>query len=131
MICGRIIIINEGRIAGEVSLKDGRVAVIRSHVSGKVDDLQESGSVYLQVRGPSDEVLDRLKLHPYVMDAQLEREDDGIGTYIVTHATEVELRPELTSTIVSGGWELLELRPLEMTLEEAFLELTREEVVSE
>ena len=43
----------------------------------------------------------------------------------------MDVRPELASLIVSSGWELLELRPSEMTLEEAFLELTREEVVPE
>ena len=130
MICNRIIVINEGRIAGEIILKDGRVAVIESRTTG-TKDLEGAGNVHLQVRGPSREVLDRLQPAPNITGVQLEREDNGVGTFIVTHESGIDIRPELASTIVSGGWELLELRPVEMTLEEAFLELTREEVVTE
>jgi ABC-2 type transport system ATP-binding protein len=130
MICTRIVIINEGRIAGEVSLKDGRVITIESRAAGTVN-LEGSGNVYLQVRGPADKVLARLRLTPNVSDAQLEHEDDGIGTYIVTHEAGMDIRAELSSMIVYSGWEILELRPAEMTLEEAFLALTREEVISE
>jgi len=130
MTCDRIIVINEGKIAGEIILKDGRVATIESRISGTVN-LEESGNVYMQVRGDTEKVLSRLKLTTNVSDAQLEREDNGIGAYIVTHEAGMDIRPELASMIIYGGWELLEMRPVEMTLEEAFLELTREEVVSE
>ena len=204
MICNRIIIINEGRIAGEVLLKDGKVTCIEfrnpqallfgigseHHVdldceaitedlrrefennkcllSQNTDvmlkekgsnwlitdkdnkrtyfiradedklnvytgtmDLGESGNVYMQVRGPSEKVLARLELTQNVSGVRLEKEDDDVGTYIVTHAPGADIRAELTSLVVYSGWELLELRPAEMTLEEVFLELTREEVVPE
>jgi ABC-type multidrug transport system ATPase subunit len=204
MICNRIIIINEGRIAGEVLLKDGKVTCIefrnpqallfsigaehhvdldceaitedlrrefennKCSLSGNIDvtlkekgsdwliidkdskrtyfiradedklrvytgtmDLGESGNVYMQVRGPSEKVLARLELTQNVSGVLLEKEDDGVGTYIVTHAPGADIRAELTSLVVYSGWELLELRPAEMTLEEVFLELTREEVVPE
>ena len=130
MTCDRIIVINEGHIAGEITLRDGRVSTIESRTTGTVN-LEESGNVYMQVRGDSEKVLSRLKLTTNVSDARLEREEDGIGEYIVTHETGMDIRPELSSLVVYGGWELLELRPVEMTLEEAFLELTREEVKPE
>ena len=130
MICNRIIVINEGRIAGEISLKDGRVAVIQSRAAGTMD-LESSGNIHLQVRGPADKVLERLRFADNVADAQLESEENGVGVYIVTHEAGVDIRPDITSMIIYSGWELLELRPVEMTLEEAFLELTREEVLSE
>ena len=130
MICSRIIVINEGRIAGEISLKDGRVAVIESRATGTMD-LEGARNVHLQVRGSSHEVLDRLRSEPGVINAQLEYEDDSVGTFFVSYESGMDIRPELASMIVSGGWELLELSTAEMTLEEAFLELTREEVVSE
>ena len=148
MICSRVIVINEGKIAGEVSLKDGQVAAIESRAARMTNSEQTEGvsqdeqasslvysgemeTVYMKVRGPSEKVLARLRLDPNVSDAQLEREEDGMSTYIVTHKTGMNIRAELTSMIVYSGWELLELRPVEMTLEEAFLELTREEVASE
>ncbi len=130
MICDRIIIINEGRIAGTVTLKDGRVAAIESRAAGTIN-LEGSGNIYLKARGPSDKVISRLNLVSSVSNVQLESEADGIGVYIVTYEAGVDIRSELASTIVYSGWELLELRPAEITLEEAFLQLTREEVISE
>ena len=38
-----------------------------------------------------------------------------------------DVRRELAATIVSAGWGLLELRPLRMSLEEVFLQLTTED----
>ena len=38
-----------------------------------------------------------------------------------------DVRAELARAIVSGGWNLLELRTMGMSLEEIFLELTRAE----
>ena len=130
MICDRIIVINEGRIAGEIFLKDGRVAVIESRSAGTTD-LESSRSVHLQMRGPSDKALDRLRFANNVIDAQLESEEDGVSAYIITHEAGADIRAEITSMIVYSGWDLLELRPIEMTLEEAFLELTREEAILE
>jgi len=128
MICSRVIVINEGKIAGTVSLKEGKVSVIESRLTGKVTNLEESGSIYVKVQGPSDKVTSRLKLIPHVIDVILEQEDGDLLTYIVTHEIGADVRAELTSTIVYSGWRLLELRPVEMTLEDAFLELIRENV---
>jgi len=130
MVCNRIIVINEGRIAGEITLKDGRVAVIESRTSGTVN-LDESGNVYMKVRGPSNKVFARIGLTENVNSIKLGSEEDGIGNYIITHKAGVDMRPELASIIVYGGWELLEMQAVEMTLEEAFLQLTREEVAAE
>jgi len=128
MICSRVIVINEGKIAGTVSLKEGKVSVIESRLTGKVTNLEESGNIYVKVQGPSDKVTSRLKLIPHVIDVILEQEDGDLLTYIVTHEIGADVRAELTSTIVYSGWRLLELRPVEMTLEDAFLELIRENV---
>jgi len=130
MICSRIIIINEGKIAGTVTLKDGQVTIIESRTAGTIN-LEGSGNLHLRVRGPSDKVLSRLSLAPGVINAQLASENDDMGTYIVTYEAGSDIRSELASMIVYSGWQLLELHPVEMTLEEAFLELTREVVVSE
>ena len=37
------------------------------------------------------------------------------------------MRRELAAAIVGGGWGLLELRPMRMSLEDIFLSLTTEE----
>jgi len=131
MICSRIIIINEGTIAGTVTLKEGKVATIESRITGEVVDLEKSSNIYIKVQGPTDKVLSRLRLSPRISDVRLESEMDGLGTYIVTHETDIDIRAELTSMIVYSGWNLLELRLVEMTLEEAFLELIREKATAD
>lgn len=128
MICSRVIVINDGKIAGTVTLKDGKVAVIEYQSKGATINLEETGNVYIKVQGPTDKVLSRIQLSPQVSEVRLEREENGIGTYFVTHETGLDIRSELASMIVYSGWELLELRPIEMTLEEAFLDLIRENV---
>ena len=131
MICSRIVVINEGRIAGTVKLKDGKVVMIEFRATGKIVNLEESGNISLKIQGPSGKIISRLKLNPQVTDVLFEQEEDDVGTYVVIHEAGVDIRAELTSTIVYSGWGLLELMPVEMTLEEAFLELNRENVSEE
>jgi ABC-2 type transport system ATP-binding protein len=131
MICSRIVVINEGRIAGTVKLKDGKVVMIEFRATGKIVNLDESGNISLKIQGPSGKIISRLKLNPQVTDVLFEQEEDDVGTYVVIHEAGVDIRAELTSTIVYSGWGLLELMPVEMTLEEAFLELIRENVSEE
>jgi hypothetical protein len=51
------------------------------------------------------------------------------GIVVTPSTPQVDPRPDIARTIVSGGWNLVELRPLAVNLEEIFLELTRQEVV--
>ncbi len=41
-----------------------------------------------------------------------------------------DIRRELAAAIVRGGWGLLELRPMRMSLEDIFLSLTTEETAA-
>jgi hypothetical protein len=38
-----------------------------------------------------------------------------------------DVRPEVAKAVVAAGYDLLELRPVGMSLEEIFLELTRDD----
>ena len=38
-----------------------------------------------------------------------------------------DVRPEVAKTVIEAGYDLLEMRPVGMSLEEIFLELTRED----
>ena len=49
------------------------------------------------------------------------------GGYLVDTALGTDLRAELAEFIVKKGWGLLELRPIEMSLEDVFRQLTTEE----
>jgi hypothetical protein len=50
---------------------------------------------------------------------------DGV---IVAAKDDAEIRPSLAAVIQNNGLSLLELRPLAMTLEEIFLELTHKQL---
>ena len=49
------------------------------------------------------------------------------GGFEVESARGTDVRRELARTIVNRGWGLLELRPMRMSLEEIFLQVTTDE----
>ena len=115
MTCGQLVIINNGRIAGEgtpeslmAQLKEGEV--LRAHIDG-----------------PTDEIRAMLQGLEGVLDVSSE---PGEGIYLVTSAPGQDVRDALTKQVVDGGYSLRELRPLDMTLEDIFLSLTSEEVAA-
>jgi len=115
MTCGQLVIINNGRSAGEgtpeslmAQLKEGEV--LRAHIDG-----------------PDQEVQNMLRQLEGVLDvAQEPGSDEGI--YLVTSSPGQDVRDMLTRQVVDSGFSLRELRPLDITLEDIFLSLTSEEV---
>ena len=55
----------------------------------------------------------------------------GEGKYLVEADHGVELRPQLARVVVERGWQLLELKSQEFTLEEVFINLVTEETTEE
>ena len=115
MTCSQLVIINNGRIAGEgtpeslmAQLKEGEV--LRAHIDGPTDEIRA------MLQGLDD-----------VLDVSSE---PGEGIYLVTSAPGQDVRDALTKQVVDGGYSLRELRPLDMTLEDIFLSLTSEEVAT-
>lgn len=111
-ICQRILIINQGRIVAE----DTPANLTRR--------IQQSEHVLLRVREAGEELTERLRTVPDVLKV-LPRDE---GTYEIECALDTDRRADLAAAVVQGGWDLLELRPVDMTLEEIFLQLTTEEV---
>ena len=52
--------------------------------------------------------------------------DEVVG-YEVVSQNGRDVRSELAHAVVTGGWGLLEMRPLRMSLEDIFLSLTTDE----
>ena len=50
-----------------------------------------------------------------------------MGAFEVESERGTDIRREMARTIVNRGWGLLELRPMRMSLEEVFLQVTTEE----
>jgi len=77
----------------------------------------------LAVRGPEAEVAAALEGVPGVARVS----PQGEGAFLVESGNGHELRPLLARAVVDKGWDLLELKAQEFTLEEVFLNLVTEE----
>jgi ABC-2 type transport system ATP-binding protein len=55
----------------------------------------------------------------------------GPHAFEVESEPDVDVRRELAHAVVTRGWGLLELRPVRMSLEDVFLQVTTEEVPEE
>jgi len=53
--------------------------------------------------------------------------DATAGRFHVDSEKGADIRRNVAAAVVRGGWDLLELRPMRMSLEEIFLSLTTEE----
>jgi ABC-2 type transport system ATP-binding protein len=113
-LCGRVIILSEGRIAA-IDTPQGLTA-----------RLQGAERVYLQVASWAPEIAGRLR----ALDGVQEVQDHGGGVFEVQCPHERDLRTALAECVVASGWGLLELRPVGMSLEEIFLKLTTREDVT-
>jgi len=110
-VCSRVLIINNGVIVAEDSPHD---------LSAR---LQSSNRFLVRVGGADlDAVAAALKALPDVFEAT--QIDNGIEVY---SNPERDARPAVAAAVVRKKWDLLELRPLDMSLEDIFLQLTHTE----
>lgn len=126
MTCERLIVINEGRIAGDVKLSEGKAISIDTgeHVESA---LIEGKTLYLEVSGPVEKVTTALESVPSVGRVENKETSDGNNpVFHVSYDAGTDVRPEIAAIVVRNGWSLLEMRSVEITLEEVFLRLTTE-----
>lgn len=107
-ICDRVLIINKGRIVAEDTTENLQARLIGAE------------RVIVRVRGEADELADTIKMVKGVRG--VETKQDGAVEF--EFASGKDLRPEVAKQVIKSGYDLLELRPLGMSLEEIFLELT-------
>ena len=124
MTCERLIIINHGRIAGDVKLADGKAISIATG-EGDESELGDGKTLCLQISGPVEEVMTALKTVPSVHRVEIKESSESDNPiFHVSYDTGTHVPPEIAATIVRNGWSLLEMRSIEMTLEEVFLRVT-------
>lgn len=111
MVCERVIIINHGRIVAE-DTPEALTAQIRQ---------SETVSITLAHDDPAARAM-ILDL-PEVVAVRAA----GPGSYHVDTEVGADVRAHLAELVVNKGWGLLELRPVEMSLEDVFRQLTTEE----
>ena len=107
-ICDRVLIINKGKIVAEDTTENLQARLIGAE------------RVILRVRGESDDLAATIKKVKGVQGVETKSD----GTVEFEFASGKDVRPEVAKQVVNAGYDLLELRPLGMSLEEIFLELT-------
>jgi ABC-2 type transport system ATP-binding protein len=110
-VCDRVLIINKGHIVAEDSPER-----LQSRLAG-------AQRVSLRVRGDEDGL--PALLGKVAGITRVTPTPDG-GIEFETGAGQ-DARPEVARAVVNAGYDLLEIRPIGMSLEEIFLQLTREE----
>ncbi|MBI5669628.1 MAG: ABC transporter ATP-binding protein [Chloroflexi bacterium] len=108
-VCDSVVIINRGEIVAQ-----GSPTELRS-------TLERGGRVFVRVNVPAETALPSLQSLPVIAHAEA-----GMDGIILTPAdASADPRPAVARAVIANGWDLIELRPLAVNLEEIFLELTR------
>ncbi len=117
--CQRVVIINKGRVVA-VDTPENLTARLRG-----------SETMYVQVDSAGADATDVLRAVAAVTRVAMADTRDGIRGYEVESEQGRDVRRDLARAVVDAGWGLLELRPLRMSLEQIFLQLTTEETSTE
>jgi len=113
-VCSRVLIIHRGKLVAEDTPKN---------LGARLRGAERIG---LQITGDGAKLQKALAAVPGVQSVQVVSD----GRYEIAVTPGQDIRAQLAETVVKGGWGLLELAPVGMSLEEIFLQLTQEEVVA-
>lgn len=112
-LCSRVLIINDGRIVAEDTPE-----TLGARLQGATRFLVRVGDA----TEPAP-VVEAIGALPEVEDVQITPR----GIEVVSAET-ADARPRVAAAVVGSGWDLLELRTLDLSLEDIFLQLTTDDV---
>ncbi|MCI0392377.1 MAG: ABC transporter ATP-binding protein [Acidobacteria bacterium] len=115
MTCDRVVIINKGSIAAIDTTRN------------LTKQLKGGERVRLQVKGPAKNLRDSIAEIEGVRNVEVNSGDDNLVIADIESESGADLRPQIASRVVSGGFDLLELRAVNLSLEDIFMQLTTEE----
>lgn len=110
-LCDRVLIINKGRIVAEDTPQNLQARLMGAERS------------FLRVRGDAEEAAAIIAKIDGIQDV-LARPDGAIE---FQYPSGMDLRPQVARAVIEAGYDLYELTPIHLSLEEIFLELTRED----
>jgi ABC-2 type transport system ATP-binding protein len=112
MTCGRVVIINKGRVVAE----DTPENLTRR--------LRGAGTLRVEARGEQAALVEAVRTVPGVLAVHPRAGHGDVVVFDVEAETGKDVRAELARAVVSGGHSLLGLQQMGMSLEEIFLHLT-------
>jgi ABC-2 type transport system ATP-binding protein len=113
-VCDQVVIINQGQIIAK-----GSPVELRS-------ELERGGRVLVRLDAPQQAALALIQELPGVRHAEIA----GDGIIATPTDPSTDPRPQIANAVVQRGWNLMELRPLAINLEEIFLEVTRHQAAA-
>jgi ABC-2 type transport system ATP-binding protein len=116
--CQRVVIINKGRVVA-VDTPENLTARLRG-----------SETMFVQVDAAGADVPAALQTLPGVTRVAAADQRAGSGAFEIESERGQDIRREIARMIVTRGWGLLELRPMRMSLEEVFLQVTTEDAAA-
>lgn len=111
-VCHRVLIIHRGRIRADMTLGEA----LRS---------RRPDRIFLRVEGSDHQVPEALSGLPGVH--RVERLESGVYEIAVAEGAKEDPSPTVAEAIIRRGWRLLELRPVGLTLEDLFLQVTAQD----
>jgi ABC-2 type transport system ATP-binding protein len=112
MTCGRVVIINKGRVVAEDTPEN------------LTHRLRGAGAFRLEVRGEGPALEDAVRAVPGVASLRVRPPQNGVTVLEAEAEAGRDVRAELAAAVVQKGYGLLGLAPVGMSLEEIFLHLT-------
>jgi ABC-2 type transport system ATP-binding protein len=114
-LCDRILIINKGKIVVEDTPEN-----LQARLAG-------SERVRLRVRGEADDLLEKIAHIKGIQEVK--KQEAGVLEF--QFAPGKDLRPEVARLVVKADYDLLEMQSITLSLEEIFLQVTKEDVPAE
>jgi ABC-2 type transport system ATP-binding protein len=117
MICGRTLIINEGRI------------VAADTPENLTNQLQKEIRIEMEIEGPRDEILNGLRSIPGVTRVGYDegRRGGNVNSFLIDTKKDLDIRKEIAAYVVTRNWGLLGMKITRLSLEDIFLKLVTEE----
>jgi ABC-2 type transport system ATP-binding protein len=111
MVCEGVIIINRGHI------------VASGPLDRLMQELSPTARLQIQVEGPAELVAQSLRALPGVQRVEARGAVDGVSTFVLEADRARDIRPEVAQLVAQQRWGLLELKALDLSLEDVFIRI--------
>jgi ABC-2 type transport system ATP-binding protein len=109
-----------------VIINKGKVVAIDTP-DALTERLRGTATIFVEAEGNTEDVARALQSVQGVVRVSVAEARDRTSTFEVDSEKGADVRRALADTVVGGGFGLLEMKPMRMSLEDIFLSLTTEE----